>query len=646
MEVALSKKRRSRHQPEYQSPHSVRENDGFDPIARRTTALFEESQYNIHVRADHLFAYLMTLQWFFGIGVALWISPRTWIGGSSHIHFHVIAAIFLGGMLASLPIYLAIKQPGQPLTRHVIAIAQMLTSALLIHLTGGRIETHFHVFGSLAFFAFYRDWRVLLTATIIVALDHMLRGIFWPQSVFGVLTSSPWRWIEHAGWVVFEDTFLFISIRQSLSEMFEVAERRSKLEAVNTEIERKVADRTGELRTAHQNLQVSEQRFRMLSASAPIGIFETDAVGKALFTNPYWQKIAGLSLSQSLDEGWQSALHPDDSGTIINEWKTAANDGLDFSREFRFRTPDGETRWVDARTTTIRSEKGEIAGYVGTVQDITKRKEAEAELEKVHRLLLEASHQAGMEEVATAVLHNVGNVLSSINVSSTLVADNLKKSKAGNLLKIVELLSAHESDLPSFLSTDSKGKRLPAYLAQLAEHLLHEQTVMLAEMTQLQSNIEHIKDIVSVQQGHSKVSGLVETLQLRDLIEDALKMNLNALMGSDIEIIREFDRVGPVTVQKHKVLQILVNLIRNAKYACAVSGSIKRQIRINLCNGDGRVRISVGDNGVGIPKENLARIFSHGFTTKKDGHGFGLHSGSRAARELGGSLTVRSDGPG
>ena len=159
----------------------------------------------IYEKTDRLFARLLLLQWLAGIAVALFISPQTWIGQSSSAHLHLWAAIFLGGAIAGLPLYLAWKQPGQVLNRHVIAVAQMLSSGLLIHLTGGRIETHFHTFGSLAFLAFYRDWRVLLTATIVTTADHMLRGWFWPQSVFGLFTAANWRWIEHASWVAFED---------------------------------------------------------------------------------------------------------------------------------------------------------------------------------------------------------------------------------------------------------------------------------------------------------------------------------------------------------------------------------------------------------------------------------------------------------
>src|SRR5438105_4352479 len=235
--------------PERRSYMQTLSSGAASPISEneRTATLFEESQDQIHQRTDHMFAWLMVFQWLAGIAAALCISPRTWVGVTSQTHIHVWAAVFIGGAISGFPVFLVWKRPGRASTRHTIAVAQMLTSALLIHLTGGRIETHFHVFGSLAFLAFYRDWRVLISATLVVALDHFVRGIYWPQSVYGVLTVSPWRWFEYAGWVLFEDTFLFISIRQSLRDMLEVAARRANLEEVNADIERQVGERTAEL---------------------------------------------------------------------------------------------------------------------------------------------------------------------------------------------------------------------------------------------------------------------------------------------------------------------------------------------------------------------------------------------------------------
>jgi two-component system sensor histidine kinase/response regulator len=193
-------------------------------------AHFEAHKQAIYCHTDRLFAVLMAVQWIAGIIFALVISPTAWYGTSSQTHLHVWAAIFLGGTISVFPALLAVMRPGLPATRYTIATAQMLMSALLIHLTGGRIETHFHVFGSLAFLAFYRDWRVLVPATVVVALDHVLRGFFWPQSVYGVFVASHWRWLEHAAWVGFEDLFLVMACIRGTRELRAIADRTAVLE--------------------------------------------------------------------------------------------------------------------------------------------------------------------------------------------------------------------------------------------------------------------------------------------------------------------------------------------------------------------------------------------------------------------------------
>jgi signal transduction histidine kinase len=182
-----------------------------------------------------VFAQLMTVQWSAGILFALWVSPRAWAGTASSINIHVYAAVFLGGAITFFPVLLVFLKPGAVITRQTIGVAQMLMGALLIHLTGGRIETHFHVFGSLAFLAFYRDWRVLIPATTIVAADHFLRGLFWPQSVYGVLAPSEWRWVEHAAWVVFEDVVLLMSCVSGTREIRRIAMRTAGLEHAHKE---------------------------------------------------------------------------------------------------------------------------------------------------------------------------------------------------------------------------------------------------------------------------------------------------------------------------------------------------------------------------------------------------------------------------
>jgi len=275
------------------------------------------------------------------------------------------------------------------------------------------------------------------------------------------------------------------------------------------------------------------------------------------------------------------------------------------------------------------------------------RRRAEDERENLHRQLLDASRQAGMAEVATSVLHNVGNVLNSVNVCASLASDKIRNSKLLNFNKAVALLKEHEADLPQFLSADPKGRQLPGYFEALAAHLDQERAALLKELSSLTENVNHIKEIVAVQQSYGKRLGVTELLPVVGIVEDALRLNDAALARHQVKVVREYEDLPPVPVERHKVLQVLVNLIRNARQALDEGGRPDKRLTVRVeKNGGNTVQIAVVDNGVGIPPENLTRIFGHGFTTRRDGHGYGLHSSALAARELGGSLTAHSDGPG
>jgi PAS domain S-box-containing protein len=306
--------------------------------------------------------------------------------------------------------------------------------------------------------------------------------------------------------------------------------------------------------------------------------------------------------------------------------------------------PDGRVTWALTSKMPLYDDHGAVIGTFGISKDITAIKEAEAKVDDLHKQLLHTSRQAGMAEVATSVLHNVGNVLNSVNVSASLLLDNTKKSNVNYLAKAVGLLNEHLADLGPYITQDPKGKQLPGYLARVSEQLTKEQQRTIAELESLRENIEHIKEIVAMQQNYAKVFGVAETVKVADLVEDALRMNVGALVRHEVSLARDYAGVPALSVEKHKVLQILVNLIRNAKYACDDSGRKDKQITIKIFQQNEWICISVIDNGVGISPENRTRIFNHGFTTRKEGHGFGLHSGALAAMELGGTLTALSDG--
>ena len=307
---------------------------------------------------------------------------------------------------------------------------------------------------------------------------------------------------------------------------------------------------------------------------------------------------------------------------------------------------DGRETWAISSKMPLRNNAGEIIGTMGISKDITQLKQAEAQLAVSNQQLMVASRQAGMAEVATGVLHNVGNVLNSVNVSATLVADHVRHTKAVNIAKVSAMLDQHKADLAGFLTKDPRGQMIPNYLAILSESLVEEQKSMTTELDHLRKNIEHIKEIVAMQQSYAKTSGVIETVCVPDMIEDALRINAGSLARHEVAVSRDYQTRGVVTTDKHKVMQILINLVRNAKYACDESGRTDKQIPVRTVGGDRSVKILIIDNGVGIPAENLTRIFNHGFTTRKTGHGFGLHSGALAAREIGGSLSVQSDGLG
>jgi signal transduction histidine kinase len=279
--------------------------------------------------------------------------------------------------------------------------------------------------------------------------------------------------------------------------------------------------------------------------------------------------------------------------------------------------------------------------------EVEERKRLEAEKDRIHKELLTASRRAGMADVATNVLHNVGNVLNSANVSVGLIAGWARATKKSAIRKVSNLMRQQGENLGRFMTQDDRGKQIPAYLEQLADRLDQERRQMLEEIDGLSRNIDHIKGIVALQQNYARIAGVLEEVPLSDLVEDALRFHRGAFVRHDVKIIREFAPIPPMTVDRHKVLQILVNLLSNAKQACDAGSLPEKRITVRIAAaGDDRVKIEVADNGIGIAPENLTRIFSQGFTTRKNGHGFGLHSSALTAAGIGGALRVHSDGLG
>jgi PAS domain S-box-containing protein len=447
-----------------------------------------------------------------------------------------------------------------------------------------------------------------------------------------------------------------------------MVEKRQRIEAellrLRDELEVRVDERTAELaktnadlyeenserKRTEEILRESELKFRQLAENITDVFYMTSPnLQQTHYVSPAYEQIWGRSRARlyTQPQEWSDAILPEDRERTLMKFSKLEADEPSVSMEFRIARPDGEVRWILSRGFQVRDAGGKVIRITGIASDITERKLAEAALEKVHKELLETSRIAGMAEVATTVLHNVGNVLNSVNISSSLASDKIRHSKVPLLANAVALIQANAGNLAEFFASNPKGLQLPGFLSSLADHLLEEQKEVIQELSLLVKNIEHIKEIVAMQQNYAKVSGLLELLPVVELVEDALRMNAGGMERHQVEVFREYGEVPPMLVEKHKVLQVLINLIRNAKYALddGMPSEKRMTLRVGV-NGNGMVKISVIDNGIGIPAENLTRIFGHGFTTRKEGHGFGLHNGALTARELGGSLTAHSDGPG
>jgi C4-dicarboxylate-specific signal transduction histidine kinase len=298
-------------------------------------------------------------------------------------------------------------------------------------------------------------------------------------------------------------------------------------------------------------------------------------------------------------------------------------------------------RLVAERTAELLTANGELA------KEVAERQEAEAQLRMAQEQVVETAHRAGMADVASEVLHNVGNILNSINVSTTQMTEIISESRVTSLERVTQMLNEHREDLATFLTQDAKGRHIPVFLTEASRLMKEEEDRMVQMLEGLAKNVRHIKDTISMQQSYAKVSGVEERTALIEVIEDAIEINRAGLDRHGTRLVYEFEELPPVYTNKQKLLQILVNLVNNGKYALSHSQQADKTMQVRLYKQDeDRFRIQVADNGMGIDPKHRDKMFQHGFTTKKDGHGFGLHSSALAAEEMGGSLSVHSDGLG
>ena len=647
----------------------------------RADELFEQHRQEIFRNTDRLFARLMFFQWLAGILIALFVAPLTWAGQSSQVHLHVWAAIFLGGAISIFPIWLTRIWPGAAVTRYVIAVAQMLMSALLIALTGGRIETHFHVFGSLVILSFYRDWRVLIPATIVVALDHFLRGIYLPYSVYGVLAASPFRSIEHAGWVIFEDVFLVISCLRSIGEMRSIANRTAALEA-------------------------SEQGFRQIFEEAPIGMGVVGLDESFTQVNATLCGMVGYSESELTQLTTMDITFEED----IPQWKQNAEElltgGSHSSVERRYIRKNGEVLWITRTACLMRDVDGQPRAFLIMVEDISERKRAERELsESKHEV--EAAHHANQlimdnSQDAICTIDEHGRFLSvsaaceqlwgytptelfgrpyidlvcaddremTKQMVETVLRDgkitdfvNRNTRKDGSLVDVLWSASWSGADKIMFCvahdvtdraridkalreakeEADRANKAKSEFLSRMGHELRtplnailgfsqlierHDPTDaqrtrvdhILSAGRDLLDLINEVLDISRIEAGTLQLS--LEAVCVADALEEAL-IDMRPLAeerGIELSTLEPLDQSVCVIADRQRFKQVLLNLLTNAVKSAPLDGKIT--VSASPAS-TGRMRVVVSDTGADISAEELpfdqpGRGANHG---RRDGPG-------------------------
>ncbi|MEY2551473.1 MAG: hypothetical protein QOG12_1617 [Verrucomicrobiota bacterium] len=555
-----------------------------DSAGDRAEELFQQHRRQIFRQTDQLFARLMLFQWVACIILALVVSPQTWDGAASRVHLHVWSALLIGGAISLFPVWMTRVWPGAVATRHVIAVAQMLMSALLIAVTGGRIETHFHVFGSLVILSFYRDWRVLVPATVVVALDHFLRGVFLPYSVYGVLSASPWRSVEHAGWVIFENVFLVISCLRSIKEMRFIANRTAALEA-------------------------SDQRSRQLFDDAPIGMAVV-AVDNEKFkqVNGRFTEMVGYSEQELTARTPLDITHPEDLEETKRTVKTILHGNDHSAVEKRYLRKNGDVLWASRTACVIRDKDGQARDFLIMVEDITERKRAEEAVRESQRAL----HEAKME------------------------ADRANHAKSEFLSRM-----SHELRTPlnAILGFGQLLERQSPTVQQRArvEHIMSAGRHLL-------NLINEVLDISRIEAGHLQLS--VEPVALTQVLEEALNLMrpLAADRAMELVIDEDLEKDLHLLADRQRLKQVLLNLLTNAVKYTAVGG----RVRVSVERPRSTItRLVVTDTGAGIATEKLARLFTPfdrlGVEQSGvEGTGLGLALCQRLMHAMGGEIGVES----
>ena len=402
------------------------------------------------------------------------------------------------------------------------------------------------------------------------------------------------------------------------------------------------------LQQVNAALQHGKNLLALATRAAGISSWELDIASQAtLWTENEIEslKAAGID-TQQFPDAIRTMTHPEDASIVFAAVRNAVAEGREVcSYRFRVVTPAGAAIHLEAHARIFLDDAGKPERILGVSWDVTDEVQQEEKRRELQSQLRDASRDAGMAEVATGVLHSVGNVLNSLGVSASLLQSRLRESRVGNVQRVADLLTAQGDKLGQFLDADTRGRQTPAYLTQLGEHLNAENQGLQAEAEAIAAHVGHIRTIVAAQQAHARRGGVTEPVDIAQLVDNAVAVHF--AMTADVTVQRNYEPVPVVTLDRHKLLQILGNLLSNARQALNEHIDAPRVLSLTVhARAAGWFVIEIRDSGIGIPPQALKRLFEFGFTTKKDGHGFGLHTSAILAQELGGHLAGHSDGTG
>ena len=432
-----------------------------------------------------------------------------------------------------------------------------------------------------------------------------------------------------------------------------IVEWQAFLSAINnsyleSDQERYILERSSE--TASKEMMVLNSRLKEAQSIAKIGYWYYEIISDKTYYSDEFYNLFGIPADTPPPSYEQIVhmVHPEDRDTFAKDFNTAKTEHIIVENEYRLRTPKSKHRWYQMTFYPELDKEGTLTKLTGIAMDINKRKEAEQNVASLNQQLISSARKAGMADVATSILHNVGNILNSANVGLLLLKENCSRSVVQNILTLLTRMSQHQDNLKFYLFEDEKGKLILPYFSSILEKLSKELTQHHKEIENLMAHLGHINEIIAMQQNIGGQNILIENISIKEIIATALKMSTHKSGNTEFNIEQSYPASFFIQADKSKLLQILVNIIQNAKDAIIANSTPNdKKIKIKIVNPtEDFIQLSISDSGIGIDTEDKVKIFSFGFTKKEGGHGYGLHTSALFAKELGGSLTLESEGLG